>query len=39
VSSLFDACSRLMLRTTQLPQPFIARVHGMTTAVEPGAGR
>lgn len=29
---LFDACSRLMLRIQSLPQPVIARVHGMATA-------
>ena len=30
--ALFDACSRLMIRITQLPQPVIARVHGIATA-------
>jgi enoyl-CoA hydratase/carnithine racemase len=30
--SLFDACSRMMLRIPQLPQPVIARVHGIATA-------
>ncbi len=30
--SLFDACSRLMLRITGMPQPVIARVHGIATA-------
>ncbi len=30
--ALFDACSRLMLRLTELPQPVIARVHGIATA-------
>ena len=29
---LFDDCSRLMLRLTELPQPVIARVHGVATA-------
>jgi enoyl-CoA hydratase/carnithine racemase len=29
---LFDACSRMMLKMTQLPQPVIARVHGIATA-------
>lgn len=29
---LFDACSRLMLTLTRLPQPVIARVHGIATA-------
>jgi len=29
---LFDACSRMMLRITALPQPVIARVHGIATA-------
>jgi enoyl-CoA hydratase/carnithine racemase len=29
---LFDACSRLMLRIQSLPQPVIARVHGVATA-------
>jgi enoyl-CoA hydratase/carnithine racemase len=29
---LFDACSRMMLRLTALPQPVIARVHGIATA-------
>ncbi|MGE5169137.1 MAG: enoyl-CoA hydratase [Rudaea sp.] len=29
---LFDACSRVMTRLTQLPQPVIARVHGMAVA-------
>jgi enoyl-CoA hydratase/carnithine racemase len=29
---LFDACSRLMLRIQSLPQPVIARVHGIATA-------
>jgi enoyl-CoA hydratase/carnithine racemase len=30
--ALFDACSRMMLRVTELPQPVIARVHGIATA-------
>lgn len=30
--ALFDACSRMMVRLTQLPQPVIARVHGIATA-------
>jgi enoyl-CoA hydratase/carnithine racemase len=29
---LFDACSRMMVRITQMPQPVIARVHGIATA-------
>jgi enoyl-CoA hydratase/carnithine racemase len=29
---LFDGCSRMMLTLTQLPQPVIARVHGIATA-------
>jgi enoyl-CoA hydratase/carnithine racemase len=29
---LFDACSRMMVRLTTLPQPVIARVHGIATA-------
>jgi enoyl-CoA hydratase/carnithine racemase len=29
---LFADCSRLMLRLTELPQPVIARVHGIATA-------
>jgi len=29
---LFDACSRMMMRLTELPQPVIARVHGIATA-------
>src|SRR6185295_9762067 len=29
---LFDACSRMMVKLTQLPQPVIARVHGLATA-------
>ena len=29
---LFDACSRVMVKLTQLPQPVVARVHGIATA-------
>jgi enoyl-CoA hydratase/carnithine racemase len=29
---LFDACGRMMMRLTALPQPVIARVHGIATA-------
>jgi enoyl-CoA hydratase/carnithine racemase len=29
---LFDACSRMMVTLTRLPQPVIARVHGIATA-------
>ena len=29
---LFDACGRVMQKLTQLPQPVIARVHGIATA-------
>jgi enoyl-CoA hydratase/carnithine racemase len=29
---LFDACSRMMVKLTRLPQPVIARVHGIATA-------
>jgi enoyl-CoA hydratase/carnithine racemase len=29
---LFDDCSRMMIALTQLPQPVIARVHGVATA-------
>ncbi|OGA27612.1 MAG: enoyl-CoA hydratase [Betaproteobacteria bacterium RIFCSPLOWO2_02_FULL_65_24] len=29
---LFDDCSRMMLALTRLPQPVIARVHGLATA-------
>ena len=29
---LFDDCSRMMLTITQMPQPVIARVHGIATA-------
>ena len=30
--SLFDSCSRMMIALTELPQPVIARVHGIATA-------
>jgi enoyl-CoA hydratase/carnithine racemase len=30
--SLFDECARMMVKLTQLPQPVIARVHGIATA-------
>lgn len=30
--ALFDQCSRLMLTITSIPQPVIARVHGIATA-------
>jgi enoyl-CoA hydratase/carnithine racemase len=29
---LFDACGRMMIKLTRLPQPVIARVHGIATA-------
>jgi len=29
---LFDACSHLMIALTELPQPVVARVHGIATA-------
>jgi enoyl-CoA hydratase/carnithine racemase len=29
---LFDCCSRIMIALTELPQPVIARVHGVATA-------
>jgi enoyl-CoA hydratase/carnithine racemase len=29
---LFDACGRMMLALTEIPQPVIARVHGIATA-------
>jgi len=29
---LFDACSRMMIVLTEIPQPVIARVHGIATA-------
>lgn len=30
--AIFDACSRVMMKLTQLPKPTIARVHGIATA-------
>ena len=30
--NLFDACSRMMIALTEIPQPLIARVHGIATA-------
>lgn len=30
--ALFEKCSRVMLKLTRIPQPVIARVHGMATA-------
>jgi enoyl-CoA hydratase/carnithine racemase len=30
--SLFNACSRMMIALTEIPQPIIARVHGIATA-------
>ena len=30
--ALFDACGRMMLKLTQIPQPVIARVHGAAAA-------
>jgi enoyl-CoA hydratase/carnithine racemase len=32
VQALFQQCSRVMLATTRIPQPVIARVHGVATA-------
>ena len=32
VESLFSSCSRMMLTITRLPQPVIAKVHGLATA-------
>jgi enoyl-CoA hydratase/carnithine racemase len=29
---LFESCNRMMIKLTQLPQPVIARVHGIATA-------
>jgi enoyl-CoA hydratase/carnithine racemase len=29
---LFDACSQMMIALTEIPQPVIARVHGIATA-------
>jgi enoyl-CoA hydratase/carnithine racemase len=31
-STLFDECNRLMVSLTRLPQPVVARVHGIATA-------
>ena len=30
--SLFEQCSRMMMKLTEIPQPVIARVHGIATA-------
>ncbi len=32
IQALFDQCSRMMVSLTQIPQPVIARVHGIATA-------
>ena len=32
IGALFDQCSRIMVSLTRLPQPVIARVHGIATA-------
>ena len=32
IKDLFEQCSRMMVTITQLPQPVIARVHGIATA-------
>jgi enoyl-CoA hydratase/carnithine racemase len=32
IGALFDQCSRMMVALTRLPQPVIARVHGIATA-------
>jgi enoyl-CoA hydratase/carnithine racemase len=32
LQGLFDACSRMMIALTEMPQPVIARVHGIATA-------
>lgn len=32
IRRLFDQCSRMMLTLTRIPQPVIARVHGLATA-------
>ncbi len=32
LQGLFDACSRMMIALTEIPQPVIARVHGIATA-------
>ena len=36
IQALFDQCSRMMVSLTQIPQPVIARVHGMATAALDG---
>jgi enoyl-CoA hydratase/carnithine racemase len=32
IAALFEQCSQVMLKLTEIPQPVIARVHGMATA-------
>ena len=32
IQALFDQCSRMMVTLTKIPQPVIARVHGIATA-------
>src|SRR5258706_13605565 len=32
ISALFDKCCKVMMSLTRLPQPVIARVHGIATA-------
>jgi enoyl-CoA hydratase/carnithine racemase len=32
MTAMFEQCSRMMVTLTQIPQPVIARVHGMATA-------
>ena len=32
LNAMFESCSDLMIRMTQLPQPVIAQVHGIATA-------
>ena len=32
IASLFERCSRIMVRLTRLPQPVIARIHGVAAA-------
>jgi len=32
IQSLFERCSRIMVRLTRLPQPVVARVHGVAAA-------
>src|ERR1700678_1729795 len=32
IRGLFDQCSKMMLTLTRMPQPVIARVHGIATA-------